>query len=195
MSTCSQLGSLFNEGTWNTEKKVWEGMDMQRTTEARDAHYTAFLLGTRSLQATGCIMQPILHLPRAPVVLCILHLTMAVGCLLGKFVDHQAREVSPSVSKTPMSSFPTGRQGRAFTGWLPRLGKKRPIFMRFGRILLGALGSSRASQVQGRRKGVGPPPSPLLYIPKPRTLELCRSGGGFPPSVHHWRCILVSCQP
>ena len=42
-------------------------------------------------------MQCILKLPRAWVVLCILPLTMAMGRLLGEFVDREARAVTPSV--------------------------------------------------------------------------------------------------
>ena len=62
--------------------------------EGDEANYTAFLLGTPSLQAAGCRTQRILKLPRAWVVLCILHLTMAMGRLFGEFVDREARSVT-----------------------------------------------------------------------------------------------------
>ena len=65
--------------------------------EGDEANYTAFLLGTPSLQAAGCSTQRILQLPRAWVVLCLLHLTMAMGCLLGKFVDREASSVTPAL--------------------------------------------------------------------------------------------------
>ena len=65
--------------------------------ERDEAHYTVFLLGTPSLQAAGCGTQRILNLPRAWVVLCILHLTMAMGRLLGEFVDREARAVTPAL--------------------------------------------------------------------------------------------------
>ena len=97
VSTCPQVGSMFNEGIWNAQKRVWVGRDIPRTKEGDEAHYTAFLLGTPSLQAAGCSMQPLLLLARTHVVLCILHLTMAMGRLLGEFVDREAREVAPSV--------------------------------------------------------------------------------------------------
>ena len=42
-------------------------------------------------------MQCILKLPRAWVVLCMLHLTTAMGRLLGEFVDREARGVTPSL--------------------------------------------------------------------------------------------------
>ena len=97
MSACPQVGSIFKEGIWNAQRKTWEGSAIPRTMEGDEAHYTAFLLGTPSLQAAGCSMQPISKLPRARVVLCKLHLTMDMGRLLGEFVDREARGVTPSL--------------------------------------------------------------------------------------------------
>ena len=97
VSKCPQMGSMFNEGIWSAKKKSWEGSAIPRTMEGDEAQYTAFLLGTPSLQAAGCSRQRILQLPRAWVVLCILHLTMAVGRLLGEFVDGEARAVTPAL--------------------------------------------------------------------------------------------------
>ena len=77
VSTCPQVGSMFNEGIWNAQKKTWEGSAIPRTMQGDEANYTAFLLGMPSLQAAGCSTQQILKLPCAWVVLCILHLTMA----------------------------------------------------------------------------------------------------------------------
>ena len=65
--------------------------------EGDEANGTAFLLGTPSLQAAGCSTQRILKLPRAWVVLCLLHLTTAMGRLLGEFVDQEARSVTPAL--------------------------------------------------------------------------------------------------
>ena len=65
--------------------------------EGDEANYTAFLLGTPSLQAAGCSLQPIVKLPRARFLLCILHLTTAMGSLLGEFVDREARSVTPAL--------------------------------------------------------------------------------------------------
>ena len=97
VSRCPQVGSMFNEGIWNAPTKTWEGSANPRTMEDDAAHYTAFLLGTPSLQAAGCSTQPILKWPRAWVVLCILHLTMAMGRLLGEFLDPEARLVTPAL--------------------------------------------------------------------------------------------------
>ena len=94
VSTCPQVGSMFNEGIWNAQKKTWEGSAIPQNMEGDEAHYTAFLLGTPSLQAAGRSTEPIWKLPRAWVVLCILHLTMAMGRLLGAFVDREARLVT-----------------------------------------------------------------------------------------------------
>ena len=97
VSTCPQVGSMFNEVIWSAPTKTWEGSANPRTTQGDEANYTAFLLGTPSLQAAGCSAQPILKLPRAWVVLCILHLTMAMGRLLGDFVDREARSPDPAL--------------------------------------------------------------------------------------------------
>ena len=99
VSTCPQVGSMFNEGIWNAPTKTWEGSANPRTMEGDEANYTAFLLGTPSLQAAGCSTQPIFKLPRAWVVLCILHLTMAMGRLLGEFVNREARLVTPALRR------------------------------------------------------------------------------------------------
>ena len=90
---------MFNEGIWNAQKKSWEGSAIPRTMEGDEANYTAFLLGMPSLQAAGCNTQRNLKLPRAWVVLCILHLTMAMRRLLGGFVDGEARLVTPALRR------------------------------------------------------------------------------------------------
>ena len=99
VSTCPQVGSMFNEGIRNAPTKTWEGSADPRTMEGDEANYTAFLLGTPSLQAAGCSTQPILKLPPAWVVLCILHLTMAMARLLGEFLDREARLVTPALRR------------------------------------------------------------------------------------------------
>ena len=93
-STFPQLGSMFNEGIWNAQTKTWEGSAIPRTVEGDEANYTAFLLGTPSLQAACCSTQQILKLQRAWVALCILHLTMTMGRLLREFVYREARSVT-----------------------------------------------------------------------------------------------------
>ena len=94
VSTCPQVGSMFNDGMGNALKKTWKGSAIPQIMEGDEAHYTAFLQ-TPSLQAAGCSTQRIWQLPRARVVLCILHSTMAMGRLLGEFVDREARAVTP----------------------------------------------------------------------------------------------------
>ena len=97
VSTRPQVGSMFNEGIWNAQTKTWAGSAIPRTMEGDEANHTAFLLGTPSLQAAGCSTQRTLKLPRTLVVLCILHLTMAMGRLLGEFVDREVRSVTPAL--------------------------------------------------------------------------------------------------
>ena len=115
------------------------------------ANYTSFLLETPFLQTAGCGTQQILELPSTWVVLCILHLTMAMGCLLGELVDREARSVTLRSVKTYKFSCRRGVQVQAFMGQLPRPGKRRPIFWMHGRMLLGASALGRA------RPGTRPP--------------------------------------
>ena len=49
MSTCPQVGSMFNQGIWNAQVKNWEGSAIPQTMEGDEAHYTAILLATPSL--------------------------------------------------------------------------------------------------------------------------------------------------
>ena len=96
VSTCPQVGSMFYEGIWNTQTKTWEGSASPQTMVGDEAYYTAFLFGTPSLQAPRS-MPRILKSPRAWGVFCILRLTMAMGRLLGGFVDREARGATPSL--------------------------------------------------------------------------------------------------
>ena len=158
VSTCPQVGSMFNEGIWTAPTKTWEGSANPRTMEGDEANYTAFLLGTPSLQAAGCSKQPILKLPRAWVVLCILHLTMAVGRLLGEFVDREARLVTPALRRDLQVLLWERR-----AGW--RMGRRGPIFLTHGRIFLSAsaLGQARPSTRPSRTCGTCCRPS-IVHI-------------------------------
>ena len=144
VSTCPQVGSMFNEGFWNAQTMTWA---IRRTIEGDEAHYTAFLFGAPFLQAAGTSMRQILKLPRAWVVLGILHLTMAMGRLLGEFVDGDTRGGGGSPFRSVKTcKFPCWRgvQVGAFMRQLPLTRKKRPTILRYGRILQGALASGRA---------------------------------------------------
>ena len=123
VSTCPQVGSIFNKGIWNAQMKTWEGRANPRTMEGDEANYTAFLLGTPSLQAAGCSTHRILKLPRARVVLCISHLTTAMGRLLGEFVDREARSVTPALSRR--ASSPVGEACRLERLWVSFPGRGR----------------------------------------------------------------------
>ena len=83
LAFCAQVGSMSNQRIWNAQTETWEGSAIPRTMEGDEAHYTAFLLGTPSLQAAGCTMQRILHL------------TIAMGRLLGEIVDRADRPSCP----------------------------------------------------------------------------------------------------
>ena len=76
-----QVGSLYNEGIWDSDAAVWRGKDVVRTTESDHAQRTSFLLGTPSLKAAGCSVEPVVGIARCRVVMCILHCCMAMGRL------------------------------------------------------------------------------------------------------------------
>ena len=117
VSTCREVGSMFDEGMWNAQTKTWEGSANPRTMEGDEANYTAFHLGTPSLQAAVCSAQRILKLPRAWVVLCILHLTMA--CWGSLSIGRLGRSPLHPI-KTRKFSCRRGVQVEAFMGQLPR---------------------------------------------------------------------------
>ena len=70
VSACPEVGSMFNEGMCNAQTKTWEGNAIPQTMEGYEAHYTAFVLGTPTLQAAGCSMQRILKAPRSSCAFC-----------------------------------------------------------------------------------------------------------------------------
>ena len=134
VSTCPQVGSMFNEGIWNAQTKTWEGSAIPRTVEGDEANYTAFLLGTPSLQAAGCTTQRTLKLPRAWAVLCILHLTRAMGHLLAEFVDREARLVTPALRQDPQVLQSEGRAGWSVYGSVSPDGEETAnFFLRMAR--------------------------------------------------------------
>ena len=57
------------------------GKDVVRTTESDHEQQTSFLLGTPSLKAAGCSMDPVVVIARCRVVICILHCCMSLGRL------------------------------------------------------------------------------------------------------------------
>ena len=138
VSTCSQAACMFNEGVWNAQTKTWEGNAIPRTMEGDKAHYTAYLSGTPSLQAAGYNMQRILQLPRAWVFLCIMHLTMAMGRLLGEFVDREARAVTPSLRQDLQVLMSDRRAGWSVHGLAFADKEETADSSRHGRKLLGA---------------------------------------------------------
>ena len=165
VSRCPQVGSVFNEGIWNAQKKTWEGSAIPRTMEGDEANYTAFLLGTPSLQAAGCSTHRILKLPRAWVVLCILHLTMAMGRLMGEFVDREARSVTPALRQDLQVLLLERRAGWSVYGSTSPDGEETANFLMHCRILLGAsaLGGARPSTRPSRICGTCCRPS-IVHI-------------------------------
>ena len=165
VSTCPQVGSMFNGGIWNAQTKTWEGSAIPRTMEGDEAHNTAFLLGTPSLQAGGCNREWILQLPCAWVVLCILHLTMAMGRLLGEFVVREARAATPLLRQDLQILLSERRAGWSVFGSASPDGEERANFFEACRILLGAsaLGQARPSTRPSRTCGACCMPS-IVHI-------------------------------
>ena len=128
VSTYPQVGSMFNEGIWNAQTKTSEGSAIPRTMDSDEANYTAFLLGTPSLQTAGCSTQRILKLPRAWVVLCILRLRTAMGRLLGEFVNREARSVTPALRQDLQVLLPERRAGWSVYGSASPDGKETTNF-------------------------------------------------------------------
>ena len=87
-----QVGSLYNEGIWDSDAAVWRGKDVVRTTESDHARQTSFLLGTPSLKAAGCSVEPVVVIARCRVVMCILHYCMALGRLQMTNIEQLAAE-------------------------------------------------------------------------------------------------------
>ena len=167
VATCPQAGSMFNEGIWNAQTKTLEGSAIPRTMEGDEANYTAFLLGTTSLQAAGCSTQFILKLPCTRVVLCILHLTMAMGRLLGAFVNQGARWVTPALCQDLEVPLSERRASWSVIGSASPDGEETANFLTHRRILLSALALGQARPSTRPLRTCGPAAGPLLYISGP----------------------------
>ena len=87
-----QVGSLYDEGIWDSDAAVWRGKDVVQTTELDHAQRTSFLLGTPSLKAAGCSVEPVVVIARCRVVMCILHCCMAMGQLQMTNIERLAAE-------------------------------------------------------------------------------------------------------
>jgi hypothetical protein len=195
VSTCPQVGSMFNEGIWNAPTKTWEGSANPRTMEGDEANYTAFLLGTPSLQAAGCSTQPILKLPRAWVVLCILHLTMAMGRLLGEFVDREARSVTPALRQDLQVLLSERRAGWSVYGSASPDGEETANFFDAWPDIAKCLGIRPST---AKYKAIANMWDLLqaLYCTYqgPNPLN-CAAVARFPATLHCWNSIMVSTKP
>ena len=166
--TCPQVGSMFNEGTWNAQTKTWEGSAIPRTMEADEVHYMAFLLVTPSLQAAGGSMQRILKLPYACVVLCILHLTTAMGRLLREFVDREARGVTPLLRQDLQVLLSERCAGWSVYGLASPDGEETAnFFLVMAGYCYVPWHQAELGQVHGHREPLGPAACPQLYISQP----------------------------
>ena len=161
---------MFNEGIYNAPTKTWEGSANPRTMEGDEANYTTFLLGTPSLQAAGCTTQPILKLPRAWVDLCILHLTMAMGRLLGEFLDRESRLVTPVLRRDLQILLSERRAGWSVYGSASPDGEETANFFDAWPDIASALGPAQPSTRPSRTCGTCCRPS-IVHI-RPLTLRI-----------------------
>ena len=132
-------------GYGTPKRGFWGGREKPQTLEGDGTLFMAFLLGTPSLEAAGCSMPPILHLACAFAILCILHLTMDMGRLLGEFVGRGARGVSPSVRQDLQILLSERMTGCNVYGVISPDGEELgcQLFLRHGQKLLGALATGR----------------------------------------------------
>ena len=118
VSTCPQVGSLFNEGIWDHTQKEWRGDTVRRSMESDALHHSAFQAGTRSLAAAGCSTTPILKVPRSHVLICILHCVMAVGRLVAGYISREAQSLGKGVQHLVQRLLSEHRTGLTLTGSL-----------------------------------------------------------------------------
>ena len=71
-----------------------EWLEVHWTMERDQAHHACFLAGGKSLQCVGCSVTPLLVMPRQWVVPCVLHCTMAIGCLPQDFIRKESEGLS-----------------------------------------------------------------------------------------------------
>ena len=92
ISPAPQVGSLYNEATWDCDARVWMGKDVVWTFESDHEQRTSFLLGTPSLKAAGCSVDPVVVIARCRVVMCILLCCMALGRLQMANIEQLAND-------------------------------------------------------------------------------------------------------
>ena len=92
ISPAPQVGSLYNEAIWDCDAHVWMDKDVVRTPESDHERRTSFLLGTPSLKAAGCSVDPVVVIARYRVVMCNLHSCMALGRLQMANIERSAND-------------------------------------------------------------------------------------------------------
>ena len=92
ISLAPEFGSLYNEAIHDSDARVWMGKDVVRTTESNHEPQTSFLLGTPSLKAASCSVDPVVVIARCRVVMCNLHFCMALGCLQMANIERLAND-------------------------------------------------------------------------------------------------------
>ena len=98
ISPAPQVGSLYNVAISDSDARVWMGKDVVRATESDHEQGKFVLLGTPSLKAARCSVDPVVVIAGYRVVMCILHCCMALGQLQMANIEQLANdELAPVI--------------------------------------------------------------------------------------------------
>lgn len=111
VSTAPTVGSIYNEGVWDSVSKSWRGADVRRTVESDAAQYKQFVGGGKSLQCAGCSTAPLLTPARLHCVMCILHCSMAMGRLQAQFLHEHAQMAGKGTAQLVQNVLDAARTG------------------------------------------------------------------------------------
>ena len=93
VSIAPQVGSIYDEETWDYTTQRWHGIQRRRTVQRDADHHLQYLLHGRSLQNAGCVGKPLVCMARQDVFMCIPHCIMAVGRLLMQFLEARGSDL------------------------------------------------------------------------------------------------------
>ena len=117
VSVCTQVGSLYNEGTWKKLVKAWVGQAQKRTLERNKQWARDFQEGGKgSVECKGCTGVVVLSVGGSNICLCCLHLSMGMGRLLKDFVKGRARRLTPPEQQEVNRILRAGKTGLRVQG-------------------------------------------------------------------------------
>ena len=97
VSTYFGVGSGYSFATWCRELQRWCDTDVPRTTTAKQKKRTVYTGAATAWDARGCTKEPLLHIDDRHhfVVMCVLHLLIAMGKYVTKFLRVHATRLTP----------------------------------------------------------------------------------------------------